>query len=33
MEDAVLMGCDPEQVRSTLRALVEDLERKLGENR
>jgi hypothetical protein len=33
LEDAILMGCDPEQVRKTLRALVEELEQPLsGQN-
>ncbi|MGE3906948.1 MAG: hypothetical protein AB7F36_13425 [Reyranellaceae bacterium] len=30
VEDAVIMGCDPEQIRSVLRQLVETLERPLG---
>jgi hypothetical protein len=32
LEDAILMGCDPEQVRKTLRALVEELEKPLDES-
>ncbi len=33
LEDAILMGCDPEQVRGTLRALVAELEQPLNENK
>jgi len=33
LEDAILMGCNPEQVRKTLRALVEELEQPLGEKK
>jgi hypothetical protein len=31
VEDAILMGCDPEQVRNTLRLLIEQLEQPLRE--
>ncbi len=30
VEDAVLMGCDPEQIRGVLRQLVESLEQPLA---
>ncbi len=28
LEDAILMGCDPQQIRATLRTLIEELEEK-----